>query len=68
MSRECKRGATTSFLIGRLTVNPGPAGYLLLGLRVLYSTAVLFIVVLLDLLLASRAKLRVMALKKLVLA
>ena len=26
MSRECKRGGTSSFLIGRLTVNPGPAG------------------------------------------
>ena len=26
MSRECKRGATTSFLIGRLTGSRGPAG------------------------------------------
>ena len=26
MSRECKSGASTAFLIGRLTVNPGPAG------------------------------------------
>eukprot|EP01048_Picozoa_sp_COSAG05_P018798 COSAG05_NODE_2817_length_2609_cov_2.411952_3_plen_58_part_00 len=26
MSRECKSGEITAFLIGRLTVNPGPAG------------------------------------------